>query len=185
MNPLQLAEMEEIEEITEVEGIQRERFTIQTKEEATWALRKLKVLQEGMEEVNHLAAMEIERIEGWRRNENQKKEDSMNFFKGLLEEFLRKENGKDPKVKSIKLPYGTFRLKKQQPQYIRDEEELINWAEGEGYFDYIKIKKALNWSALKKDLVTIEGKAIVKDTGEALKAIEIKYPQDKFEVEVK
>lgn len=176
MNRLQLSE------IDEVETIEKESFTIRDKNQATWALRKIRALKAQIEETNELAEMEIERIKTWQANENQSAEDSIAYFEGLLHDFMLGERVLDPKLKSIKLPHGTMRFRKQQPEYKRDDIGLIGWAKANNKVDLIKVKESLDWATLKKDITVTNGKAIYNETGEIIEHVEIVEREDKFEV---
>lgn len=178
MNKLQLAEIEEIE------TIEKGQFKIENKEQATWALRKIKALKTQIKETNELAEIEIERIKIWQENENQSAESSMDYFENLLHDYMLEERALDPKLKTVKLPHGTVRFRKQQPEYKRDEDKLLVWAKESNLKEYIKIKENLNWSNLKKDITLVAGNAIHKKTGEVIKHVEIIERKDKFEVVV-
>ena len=169
MNKLQLAE------IQEVESIEREGFKIEDKQSAEWALRKIKALNDQIEETNKLVQLETER-------ENKSAQDSILFFEGLLLEYMVKERELDPKIKSIKLPHGTVRFKKQQPEYVRDEPKLIDWAKESQRMDLVKIKESFDWSTLKKDITVVAGNVVDKVTGEIIEHVKVVEREDKFEV---
>lgn len=176
MNRLQLSE------IDEVETIEKESFTIRDKNQATWALRKIRALKAQTKETNELAEMEIERIKAWQAIENQSAEDSIAYFEGLLHDFMLGERAHDPKLKSIKLPHGTIKFRKQQPEYVRNEPALIEWAKQSDKTGLIKIKESLDWATMKKGITAADGKAIYNETGEVLEHVEIIEREDKFEV---
>ena len=176
MNKLQLAE------IQEVESIEREGFKIEDKQSAEWALRKIKALNDQIEETNKLVELETERIKLWQERENKSAQDSILFFEGLLLEYMVKERELDPKIKSIKLPHGTVRFKKQQPEYVRDEPKLIDWAKESQRMDLVKIKESFDWSTLKKDITVVAGNVVDKVTGEIIEHVKGVEREDKFEV---
>lgn len=183
MNRLQLAEIEEVEGI-DPESMEIQGFKIEDKQQATWALRKIKALETKIEETNQLAEVEIERIKIWQEKENKIAGESVSYFKYLLQEYMTTERDKDPKVKSIKLPHGTVRFKKQQPEYVRDEENLIKWAKGSERADLVKVKESFDWSTLKKDITVVAGNAVDKHTGEIIEHVKVIEREDKFEVVV-
>lgn len=178
MNRLQLAEIEE------VETIEREGFKIEDKEQAAWALRKIKAFKTQIEETNNLADLEMQRIKRWQESENKSADDSIAYFEGLLLEYMVKEREKDPKTKSVKLPYGTMRFKKQQPEYIRDEPKLIDWAKASERQDLVKVKESFDWSSLKKGIAVVAGNVVDKDTGEVIEHVKVVEREDEFEVVV-
>ncbi|QUH21455.1 host-nuclease inhibitor Gam family protein [Alkaliphilus sp. B6464] len=176
MNRLQLAE------IQEVETVEREGYKIENKQSAEWALRKIKVLKEQIEETDQLAEAEIERIKAWQESENKKSKYDIARFEGLLLEYMVKEREKDPETKSIKLPHGTVRFRKQPLEYVRDEENLIKWAKGSTRADLIKVKESFDWSTLKKDITVVAGNVVDKHTGEIIEHVKAIEREDKFEV---
>jgi len=94
------------------------------------------------------------------------------------------EREKDPKVKSIKLPHGVVRFKKQQPEFVRDEPKLIEWAKESQRLDLIKLQESFNWSELKKNIAVAGGVVFDTDTGEAIEHVKVVEREDKFEVVV-
>lgn len=181
MNRLVQAEIEEIEVMEEEE---KQKFRIEDKEQAQWALRKIKALNIKHKETDELAEAEIERIKAWQDKENRSIDSGIAFFEGLLFDYMLKEKKADEGLKSIKLPSGTLRLRKQQPEYIRDDDKLVKWAITVGEWDLVKTKESIDWAALKKDIAVANGKAIHKGTGEVIKHIKVMPRDDKFEVVV-
>lgn len=171
-------------ELEEMESIQREGFKIEDKTQAQWALRKIKALKSKVSETEELANMEIERIKAWQEKETKSDLDSIEYFEGLLLQYMMKEREVDPKVKTIKLPSGKLKFKKQQPEYVRDEKELIQWAKENEKFELLKVKESFDWATLKKNIAVSDGKAIDSETGEVIEAITVVDREDKFEVEV-
>lgn len=178
MDNLQLAEMKEVEEM------ERERFVIKDKSGAQWALRKISALKAQIDENKALAEKEIQRVREWEESENKAHVDSIGYFTALLQEYMLNEKENDPGLKSIKLPHGTIRLRKQQPEYIRDDAQLIKWAKKEKRTDLIKVKESLNWADLKKEIINQDGVAVNRNTGEVIDYITIQEREDKFEVVV-
>lgn len=178
MNKLQLAEIEEIK------TIDNENFKIEDKEQAQWALRKIRALKAHHDEIVGLADAEIYRVTTWQDKECEGINNSIAFFEGLLKDYMTKERAQDPDLKSVKLPAGTIRFRKQQPEYIRDEDALIEWAKKLDKHELIKVTESLNWAALKKNIAVVGGKALDKETGELIEHVTINPREDKFIVEV-
>src|SRR5690625_7656536 len=70
--------------LDEQEQVEREAFTIQDDLAANWALRKIGQMQKQIEDNNALAVAEIDKIEAWNKQENQKSQDGIDYFQGLL-----------------------------------------------------------------------------------------------------
>ena len=153
---------------------QRERFKIESKDQAAWALRKMSKIKAEIEENNKVAQAEIERITAWRDEENEKLERSISFFESLLHEFFLSQRESDPKLKTMKLPHGTLKMRAQQPQYEYDEEILLSWAK-ENLPEAVVIKESVAKTLVKKH---------IQETGEMVPGVTITERPEKFSVEV-
>ncbi|WP_031514006.1 host-nuclease inhibitor Gam family protein, partial [Desulfofalx alkaliphila] len=121
MNALQAKELEGL-------PIEQERFEIQDINAANWAVRKIAAAQAAIREREILAQAEIDRIKQWLVGETKELQQTIDFFTRLLEKYHRKQIKADPKNKTIKLPYGTLKMRAQQPQYQRDDAAIKEWA---------------------------------------------------------
>ena len=74
-------------------------------------------------------------------------------------------------------------LKKQAPEFKRDEKTVIDWLKQNGGTDYVKTVESLDWANLKKDS-TVVGSSIVNSDGEIIPGVEVIEREDKFVVEV-
>ncbi|MGI6079267.1 MAG: host-nuclease inhibitor Gam family protein, partial [Fastidiosipilaceae bacterium] len=99
---------------------------------------------------------------------------SVSFFEGLLHEYFLTLRESDPKLKTMKLPHGTLKMRKQQPQYEYDEETLLPWAK-ENLPEAVVIKEAVAKTPVKK---------YVQETGEMVPGVTITERPEKFSVEV-
>jgi hypothetical protein len=153
---------------------QRERFRIEDKSQAAWALRKMSRIQAEMDENIMTAQAEIERITGWRDSENEKLERSVSFFEGLLYEYFMDLREEDPKLKTMKLPHGSLKMRAQQPQYEYDETQLLPWAK-ENLPDAVVVKESVAKTPVKKH---------IQETGEMVPGVQMVERPEKFSVEV-
>lgn len=177
MNALLAVELEELEQ-------EEQRFTVETPEQANWALRKIRALQAKINEAKELAQAEVDRIDQWLADETGKAEDSIAFFTGLLEEYHRAEIERDPKAKTIKLPYGQLQMRAQQPDFQRDDKVLIEWAQEADPQFVVPQPPKLDWAGLKKKLIVQGEIAVNTDTGEAMPGIVVEHREPKFSVKV-
>ena len=153
---------------------QRERCKIETKDQAAWALRKMSRIKAEQDENIQTAQAEIERITSWRDEENGKLERSISFFEGLLYEYFVQLRGDDPKLKTMKLPHGTLKMRAQQPQYEYDESLMLPWAK-KNLPEAVVVKESVAKTPVKKH---------IKDTGEMVPGVEIVERPERFSVEV-
>jgi hypothetical protein len=153
---------------------EKERFRIETKDQAAWALRKMSRIQAEIEENNRVAQAEIDLIVSWRDEENEKLERSISFFESLLHEFFHSQRESDPKLKTVKLPHGSLKMRAQQPEFQYDETQLLPWAK-ENLPDAVVVKVSVSKTPVKKH---------IKETGEMVPGVTITERPEKFSVEV-
>lgn len=153
---------------------QRERFKIETKDQAAWALRKMSRIQAEIEENNKVAQAEVERITVWRNEENEKLQRSISFFESLLHEYFMQLREDDPKLKTMKLPHGSLKMRKQQPEFQYDETQLLPWAK-ENLPEAVVVKESVAKTPVKKH---------IQETGEMVPGVQMVERPEKFSVEV-
>ena len=104
--------------------------------------------------------------------------------RALFEFFKTVEHKKTKTQESWSIPAGKLMLKKQAPEYKRDEKTVIEWLKQtpEGS-QYVKTVESLDWANLKKD-TTVVGNTIVNSDGEIIPGVEVIEREDKFVVEV-
>lgn len=150
-------------------------WRIEDARSANWALRKIKQIDEQLEEAELLAVDETARITKWIENKRLLAGWDRSFYEAKLHEYLTKLQQKHPNTKSLKLPLGTIRTRKQQPEYQYNEELLLPWA-----------KSNLPAAVAVKELVNkTEIKNHYKDTGEIIPGLTVIERYPKFEVEIK
>lgn len=185
MNALEKFEYEEIEEVIvagEEEQEEKERFRIQNLGGASWALRKLSVLEKKLQELEETAEKDIGRIQHWLAKEKEEISQSKRFFETLLEEYFYENRMHDPKFK-ISTPYGKVSSRKQQSSWEYDNEIVISSLKNAGLEDLIRIKEEPAKSEIKKTLQAVNGHAITSD-GEIIEGIKIIERPDKVVIDV-
>lgn len=126
-------------------------FVVDTEEKANWTLRKIRQFKEKADGNKKLAQAEIGRIEEWLGKENNSLSDSIEHFEFLLQGYAEKQKAADPKFKSMKLPYGKLRFKKQQPEFKQEEEPLVLFLKNNGLKEkYVETKEKPKWGEFKK-----------------------------------
>ena len=79
-------------------------------------------------------------------------------------------------------PEGKLVLKKQAPEFKRDDKTVLSWLKGNNGGNYIKTTESLDWASLKKD-VTVMGNSVVNSDGEIIPGVEVVEREPKFTVE--
>lgn len=83
---------------------------------------------------------------------------------------------------SYLLPSGKLVRKHQDPEFSRNDEEVLDWLHENNGEKYIKTKESLDWAGLKKSL-TVFGETVVDENGEIIPCIKAAERPDVFKVE--
>ena len=126
----------------------KEKFKVTDLQGATWALRKLRAVNEKMNEINTIAVEEISRINEWAEKEVKSLNADKEYFEGLLSAFYIEERAKDKKFK-LSTPYGKVTSRKTE-KYIYEDEEAIKDYCNMNEIDAIRVKEELDKAAFKK-----------------------------------
>ena len=140
---------------------EREQFRIKNDDEANWAMRKIAKARREFAEAEQQAERETERINAWLDGKRKERERAEEFFTGLLIAYYLPQHLGDPKRKTFTLPAGVFLVRQQQPEYQRDDVELVKWLESHVMPDYVEVVKKPKWAELKKLIETKGGVATV------------------------
>ncbi|WP_237711638.1 host-nuclease inhibitor Gam family protein [Bacillus licheniformis] len=167
-------------------------FEVHDLETAAEAQRRVAYFKRKQAEIDAVAdkqmdrlVMQMEKVKLWHEDEKKEYVERENFYKHRLERYIREEvrkmqeNGKKPK-KTIKLPYGTIKLVKQQPEYQRNENDLLEYAESKGF---VRVKKDVDWAAI-KNKAKVFGDKLIDADGELIPGVTVVDREDKFTVEV-
>ncbi len=141
MNMLLQNDLQEIQEV-------KEEFKVTDLQGATWALRKLRALNEKIAEINTLAIEEISRINEWAEKEVKSLNDDKEYFEGLLSAYYVEERAKDKKFK-LSTPYGKVTSRKTTKYIYEDEQAIMDYC-NTNEIDVIRVKEELDKTAFKK-----------------------------------
>lgn len=153
---------------------QRQRFQIGSKNEASWAVKKIAKLVQAKTENEDTAKAEIARTQAWLVKENEDLDRQIGFFESILQEYHFKVLETDPKAKTIKLPYGALKIRAQQPEFGYDESILLPWVK-KNFTEALVVKESVSKSIVK---------SYIKETGEVIPGVTIENRPPKFSVEV-
>ena len=187
MNELQKLELEELQRLSaeELEG-----FNIDSLETLNWTFRKMSAINEKVKDIENLAKAERERIDSWEKKELEPHKNSLQFFERKVSEYHARVLFLDPKLKSIKTPYGVAKsLTKKAYPVKGNEEVLINYLKSNNP-DYIKEirKEDINWSEYKKTLQVVDGvdgPMVIDENGTIVEGVEVQPETITFKTEVK
>lgn len=189
-----VASLEQVLEsiIKEEEQEVQQQFSVIDLESAAEASRRISYFNERMNEINAIVENQIatflakvEKIKQWGVEAKAEYVEKVEQYSQMLEMFMREEiakqeeAGKKPK-KTISLPYGKIALKKQQPEFQKDDEQLFNYAKMAGL---VRVKEETDWATIKKNCSVINGKLVDED-GVSIPGVEVIERPDKFEMKL-
>ncbi len=171
----------------ELYELPEEKETWQIKDDlaADYALDKIRDARAEYNRFEMVAKAKIRQIEDALTKKRMAMESETGFFEGKLREYFETVKTKDTKTqKSYALPSGRLKLKYQNPEYKRNDEELIKYLEKNKMDEFIKIKKSADWMELKKKTAPVDEGVVNIETGEIIPGITLVDRPPKFEVEV-
>ena len=159
-------------------------FHIDNDNKADWAVRQILKGRAETERLKAIADAEIAELNEKKKALQERQETRENHFKALLHAYFETVEKTTTKTQaSYKLLNGKLVLKKQQPEYLRDEAALVGWAK-QAAPAFVQVKESVNWAELKKVTTVKGGKVILSETGEVVQGIIARERPDVFEVVV-
>jgi tellurite resistance-related uncharacterized protein len=162
-----------------------ERFVIDNDKKADWAIEKIKAERAEFDRLRKIALDRIAEL-NQRVKELQERTDRRtgNLEALLVEYFHTVTPAKTTKTQTqYELLSGKLVMKHQQPEFIRDEAALLDWAKANAP-DMVQTKESVTWGELKK-LTTLDGeKVVLAETGEIVSGVVAIERPDVFEVQV-
>lgn len=172
------------------EQTEQETFEVSDLETAAEAQRKIAYYMEQQQKIDQIAEnqiepweQKIEKIEMWQKQEKEKYAQRQAFYENRLEQYMRqdveeqKKKGHKPR-KSIKLPYGEIKLAKQQPEFQRNDTELLGYAKKNGF---LKVSEDIDWSSIKRKC-KVFGDKLIDENGQIVPGVTVVERDDKFTI---
>lgn len=145
----------------------KEEFKVTDLQEATWALRKLRALNEKIDEINAIAVEEISRINEWAEKEVKSLNYDKEYFERLLSAYYVEERAKDKKFK-LSTPYGKVTSRKTTKYIYEDEQAIMDYC-NTNEIDVIRVKEELDKTVFK----TLCKDGINQETGEVVPGVRV------------
>ena len=154
-----------------------EGFVIDSDAKALWALKKIKEAREDRDFW----------LSWYKQKEKEITEqtdfDTMNLERMLADYFATVPHKSTKTQESYTLPGGKLILKKQNPEYTRDDSTVIEWLKANKMPQFVKTEEKLDWAGLKAATAVFEGNVVTED-GEIIPGITVTDREAKFVVEV-
>lgn len=160
-----------------IEEVKQDELQVRTDLEAGWQLERRRKIIEDRDELIAFYKESIKAVE----------EDAA-FKLGFIDRALRgffdtvKHKTTDTQ-EYYKLPGGKIMLKKQNPKFDRNDDEVIKWLKANGGAEYVKTEESLDWKSLKED-TTVVGETIVNSDGVVIPGVKVIEREPEFTVEL-
>lgn len=152
---------------------QRQAFYLADDGMAEWALRKIARARQALDEANDVADAQVAKIDEWLGRKKRDLAQAEEFFGGLLRAYYLPQHEADPKrKKTFRLPSGQVQFRAQQPEYVRDDAELLKWLKRNKRRNLIEKIERPKWAELKKEL-TPHGDYMIDANGEVVAGIQV------------
>ena len=170
--------------ITNEEVEEREEFIVNTDLKADWCLDKIREEQAEINRFEMVVNAKIEQMKESLESFKKQKQNSIDLFQSKLCDYMYTLDVKPTKTgnKAYKLPSGTLAIKKQQPEFVRDEKELLKFVKENDYKEFLKVKESADWASIKKKVDIVGGNVLID--GQVIQGVSIVERSDKFEVKV-
>lgn len=162
-------------------------YLINDKSQADYFIKLSKQCENDINDIKEYIEAEKERylqlLENYMIDQIMAVEKRKQFYDDALEAYIHRELD-GTKKRSIKLPHGTLSLKKQQPHYTYEDEDIIDWAK-EMYPDIVKTtipepKVSIDKKKLKEHGEIIDGLLYID--GLQVPGVQVEIKDDAFSI---
>jgi len=162
-------------------------YLINDKSQADYFIKLSKQCENDINDIKEYIEAEKERylqlLENYMIDQIMAVEKRKQFYDDALEAYIHRELD-GTKKRSIKLPHGTLALKKQQPHYTYEDEDIIDWAK-EMYPDIVKTtipepKVSIDKKKLKEHGEIIDGLLYID--GLQVPGVQVEIKDDAFSI---
>lgn len=162
-------------------------YLINDKSQADYFIKLSKQCENDINDIKEYIEAEKERylqlLENYMIDQIMAVEKRKQFYDDALEAYIHRELD-GTKKRSIKLPHGTLSLKKQQPHYTYEDEDIIDWAK-EMYPDIVKTtipepKVSIDKKKLKEQGEIIDGLLYID--GLQVPGVQVEIKDDAFSI---
>lgn len=157
-------------------------FEVTDDRKADWAIEKVLESVAERDRITAIADARIKELQMQKQAVAEKCNSTTQYLTDKLFGYFQTVKPAETKTQKIyKLLSGKLVLKQQQPEYQRDESQMLAWAE-QNAPDYIKVAKSVSWADLKKASAVVDDVLVYQGTGEVVPGVVVKARPDVFEV---
>ena len=165
--------------VNDIEIFEADGYSIEDDHDAEYAIKRIRESQEEVDKFREYYAEQIRRMQ-------ERADGIRGFYAGHLERYFEKVPHKETKTtESYELPSAKLVRRAQAPEFVRDDDKIVEWLKGNGETQFIKVKESPNWAELKKSVEVFDGQCFMKDTGELVPGVSVVEREAKFDVTIK
>ena len=156
-------------------------WKIKTDLDADWVLDKIREEQAEYRRFEMVVNEKIAQMQMALQKKKDAADRTTEFFTGRLEEYFNGVPHKATKTQeTYALPSGKLVLKHQDPEFIKDDEQLTAWVK-QSAPEFLKVKESTDWAGLKK-VIKVAGDKAVDKNGEIVPGITVQERNPEFKV---
>lgn len=154
-------------------------FQITDDSSAEWAVRKIKEAQGDTAKWQAHFAAQLASIK-------KANDATVDFMTSLLASYFATVPHKETATQAkYELPSATLLRKQQQPEFVRNDAELLAYLDASERGEYVKVVRSPDWAGFKKITVVRDGAVVDTETGEIVKGVTVTLRPDRFDVQIK
>lgn len=155
---------------------EEEGFRVDDDQKAEWCLQKIRDAESEKDFWKRYYADQLAKV-------NETCDATIENMKARLRAYFDTVPHKKTKTQeNYPLPSGKLVLKHQEPEYERNDSEVIRWLKENGGESFVKVKESLDWAGLKKTL-TVIGETVADEEGQIIPCIKAVERPDAFTVD--
>ena len=156
---------------------EKQSFVADTPAKATWVLSQLRKANHAKAEVDEVYQTKKLENEEWHNKQEREYQEQVDYFKGLLKDYMDMRLKDDPKYK-FKSPDGSIGIGKKTTWQYDDQLLAKQFKDDQDVISY-----KINHTNLKRKLKNIDGKVINAETGEVIKGVNVDETEElKFRI---
>ena len=165
-----------------IEMAEKEKFTVKNIGSAEWCLKRIAWHKKNKDKALAFVESERARLDVFLAQVNSEEDGSIEYFTELLKIYAM-EQLQGTKKKTVTLPSGSLSFKKQSPEFVKKDDELLAFVK-ESVPEFVKITESVDWGEMKKTCY-IEGNRLVTVDGEIVQGVTVNERDDVFTVKIK
>jgi hypothetical protein len=158
-------------------------FKVMNDYDANQAVKKVLLLRKNVDRYESVIKQEIENLKLKAAAYRSQAEKTVEFYENCLKMYTLSADCETTKTgnRVYRLPDGKLCIKKQEPEFVRDDAALTEWLKAHGGA-FIKTTIAPEWGEFKKHC-KVQGESLIDENGEVVDGVQVKEREERFVIE--